>query len=67
MVIGAHPVLCSKCGASLGLADRCPNCGWPRPPVLLGIPLRGRFGTVAVVAAVVVIVVVVLGVVIANR
>jgi hypothetical protein len=35
--------------------------------VLLGIPLRGRFGTVAVVAAVVVIVVVVLGVVIANR
>jgi hypothetical protein len=34
--------------------------------VLLGIPLRGRVGVVAVVAALVVVALVVLGIVVAN-
>ena len=58
---------CSKCGASLAFADQCPSCGWPRPPLPLGIGLRGRLGVVAGVAAVLVIALVVLAVLVLDR
>lgn len=67
MIIPTGSVRCLKCGASIGFADFCPSCGWPRAPLPLGIKLRGRLGVAAGVAAVVGVALVILAILVLGR